>query len=380
MFKKIFFLYLTAAIALSACKTLEVRFNQTPTDTAVETLSAIPSIPPILNPTATVTPEIPHSALATISLPTAPLLVTASPPSLNLIVNYVTLYGVTDVRDQYGTLIDENTFVSLHEPQGGYSELQFVAGLPLFLIKNNISISQVASMTSGWHMYIYRYRTDNLYSNQPAIKLNDFQTRTNSYSYSLITSINRKNLQTEFGDCRVFTSQIIDEHGNLLWQGFFVLNPKEHLPPGYEVRTTGESVVFGSPYSFYQDEVVFFRKKTAFTIFEPKGGFYRLTYMFNFVMATGVTGTFEMEALASKLTLGFFRYQKDGKYSISDSYPVIGNGYGNSITLGGIYTVELPIDYMKENISGNNMYYLQIVDDKGNTIKDENFEYIPYTP
>jgi hypothetical protein len=98
--------------------------------------------------------------------------------------------------------------------------------------------------------------------------------------------------------------------------------------------------------------------------------------MFNFVLATGVTATIKQEALASELTIRFSPYRSDGNYSNSDTYPVVSEIH----SVSGIYTVELPIDVLKNNVSGDNMYYLQIVDSKGTTIKDECFIFVPYVP
>jgi hypothetical protein len=84
----------------------------------------------------------------------------------------------------------------------------------------------------------------------------------------------------------------------------------------------------------------------------------------------------ELEALAGKLAIGLFPYREDAEYSASDAYPVT----GNVLSVGGLYIVELPIDHLKENREGNNRYYLQMQDDRGHTIKDEMFEYVPYVP
>lgn len=367
-------LLLVFIISLASCTS-----KATPNITSTST-SLVPTetLFPTVFQTAFYTP-IPTDTQTPIPQPTVPLLVTESTPSLNPTVHKVFLYGITGAGDLSGTLIVENSFLPMYEPQGGYSELQFIVLLP-HPLKNNLSLSQVASMTSDWRMYIYRYRTDNSYSNQPTIELNNFQAETDNDFHRLITKVEREKLQTEFGDCRAFASQIIDEHGDLLWQGYFVLNPNSGLYNLFDNNkareAVNEGILLGYPYSFYQEETAFFRQKGFITISEPKGGFYRLTYMFNFILASGTSATVEQESIASKLAIRFFPYQQDGKYSMSDSYPVTGNAH----PVSGTYTVELPIDYLKENIRGNNMYYLQIEDDNGNTIKDETFEYIPYAP
>ncbi|GEM_PF-4994782 len=192
----------------------------------------------------------------------------------------------------------------------------------------------------------------------------------------LTVDIQRKELVSRLGDCRAFTFQITDEKENLE-QGNFVINPNAGLYNDDKARSAvNEGVLIGYPYSLHENEAAFFRQGKFITAQEPQGGFYRLYYMFNFVLATGVTATIEQEALASELTIRFSPYRSDGNYSNSDTYPVVSEIH----SVSGIYTVDLPIDVLKNNVSGDNMYYLQIVDSKGNTIKDEYFIFIPYIP
>ena len=159
-------------------------------------------------------------------------------------------------------------------------------------------------------------------------------------------------------------------------QGNFVLNPNAGLDNSDEVRNAVDiGVLIGYPYSVYENETAFFRQGKFITIHEPAGGFYRLYYIFNFVLATGITTTSEQEAEASNLTIRLFPYQENGEYFSDNFYPLL----GEVDTAWGGFTLDLPIDYLNENVVGNNSYYLQIVDGKGNIIKDEYFIFVPYT-
>lgn len=296
--------------------------------------------------------------------PTEPVLFMLNPTKTQIFV-----IGITNQGGRNYSLGDGTPFRILYEPPGGFTALRFLVVLSSRL-KNELTLSQITSLTRGWRILIYCYRTDEMYSNQPVFVLDNLQAEINIDAPNLTIDVKKEELQAKFGDCRALTFQLVDEKGNLE-QGNFVLNPNSEGGP---IAVDGGLI--GYPYSVYEHETVFFRQAKFITVQEPRGGFYRLYYMFNFVRATGVSATIEQEALANELTINLFPYQSDGDYSASDSYPVIGEIH----SVVGIYTVDLPIDSLKENVKGDNMYYLQIVDGKGNTIQDEYFIFVPNTP
>jgi hypothetical protein len=329
--------------------------SETPVPTAFYT----PTFTPV---PATASPMPTQTALSV--APTEPVLLMLNPTKAQIFV-----IGITNQGGRHYSLGDGTPFRILYEPPGGFTALRFLVILSNRL-NDELTLSQITSLTRGWHILIYCYRTNEIYSNQPVLILDDFQVEINIDGPNLTIDVKKEALQAKFGDCRAFTFQLADEKGNLE-QGNFVLNPDSEGPP-----VAADGGLIGYPYSVHENETVFFREGEFITVQEPRGGFYRLYYMFNFVRATGVTATIEQEALANELTINLFPYQSDGDYSASDSYPVIGE-IRSTI---GVYTVDLPIDSLKENVNDDNMYYLQIVDGKGNTIQDDYFIFVPYTP
>ena len=246
--------------------------------------------------------------------------------------------------------------------------------------KNELTPTPTATSTAKWQLSIYRYRADNIYANQPTIKTN-FATVVKAYSDRLVTSLSTdvkmKDLQAKFGDCGAFTFQVIDEQGNTQQQGSFSINP--HYLFFYEGGIKGNmknGLTIGYPYSLNESETEFFHQGKFVTIQESQGGFYRLSYRFDFVNASGVSAVTEQEKVASQLSIRFFPYRDDGNYSTHDSH--LATGFLHAV--GGYFIVDLPIDYMRENNNNENKYYLQIIDDNGKIIKDEYFVFIPYAP
>ena len=231
--------------------------------------------------------------------------------------------------------------------------------------KNEFAPTPTDIPTTEWRILIYRYRTDGTYSNQPAVEAN------------LSTDVSMKELQTKFGDCRAFTFQVVDEQKTLLWQGYFSFSPDTILVKIDTEKAMKEGAIIGYPYSLNENEAAFFHEGKIIVVHETQSGFYRLFYVFNFILATGESSTFALESIANELTIRLFPYREDGKYSIYDSPPIIEKSFSGE----GIIILDLPINFLRENDNSNdNMYYLQIVDGRGNTIKDEYFTFVPYNP
>ncbi len=341
-------------------------FTQVPSKTRIPTNFFTPTFTPV---PPTETPVSTQTRMAFVTPEPEPILSMLSP-----IKTKVFVIGITNEGERNYSLGDGTPFRILYEPQGGFMSLQFEVVLSGRL--KELTLPQITSLTSAWQISIYCYRTDETVStsNQPAIVLNNLQAEMNIDAPYLKTDIERKKLLSRLGDCRAFTFQLSDGKGNVQ-QGNFVINPNAGLYGNDDVRNAiNEGVLLGYPYSLYQNEAAFFRQGEFITVQEPQGGFYRLYYMFNFVLATGVSATIEQEELASELTINFFPYRSDRDYTHSETYPVVGEIHSTS----GVYTVDLPIEILKSNVSGDNKYHLQIVDSKGNTIKEEYFIFIPY--
>ena len=246
--------------------------------------------------------------------------------------------------------------------------------------KSELTPTPTAIPTAQWQLFIYRYRSDGIYTNQPVFKTN-FVTAISAHADRLISALSAdvkmKELQTRFGDCSVFTFQVLDEHGNIQQHGSFSINP--HYLFFYEGGIKGNmknGLTIGYPYSLNENETEFFHQDQFVMIRESQGGFYRISYRFDFVNASGVSAVIEQEQVASQLAIRFFPYREDGQYSIDDSQPAAGFLHA----VGGYFIVDLPIDHIRANINSQNEYYLQIIDGNGKIIKDEYFLFIPYTP
>ena len=262
-------------------------------------------------------------------------------------------------------------------PPGGIESFHFTIGITAFhFTKNELTPTSTAIPTTEWQLLIYRYRTDETYTNQTALRTN-FATVVKAYAdrleATLSADVTMKDLQAKFGDCSAFTFQVLDEQNMVQEQGHFSINP--HHLVFYEGGIKGnfkDGITIGYQYSSNENEIEFFRQGQFVTIQEPQSGFYRLSYWFDFVNASGVSGTIAQEEVASKLSIRLFPYREDGNYSTADSHPAIGTVHA----IGGYFVVDLPIDYMRGNI--NNKFYLELVEDKGKIIKDEYFVFIPY--
>lgn len=211
--------------------------------------------------------------------------------------------------------------------------------------------------TAQLQILIYQYRTDGIYSNQPALEAN------------LSTDVSLKDLQAKFDDCRAFAYQLVDEQKSLLWQGYFSMNPDSILVNVDTQTLMKEGGIIGYPYSLNENEAAFFHEGKYITIQEPQSGFYRLFYVYNIRLATPSLGTD-----LGEVTIKLFPYQDGRDFSVNNSAPIM-----EQMTSGvGILTIEYPIDMLRENINGDNMYYLQILDSQGNVIKDDYFVFTPY--
>ena len=299
------------------------------------------AMPPIIQPVATSESREPASSI--------PETITAK----------AFLVGVNEVgAELYGSTGDLGMFNRFYVSQDKIIALRFYVSLDH--PHTNESVPTPTTIpTSQWQLFIYRYRTDGIYSNQPAVEAN------------LSTDVSLEELQAEFGDCGAFAYQLVDEQQSLLWQGYFSLNTDSILIKVDTQKAMKEGVIVGYPYSMNESEAAFFHEGKYIVINEPQSGFYRLFYVYNIMLATP-----DLETDLSELTIKLFPYQDDSNSSIDNSPPIM-----EKKTSGvGILAIELPIDLMREKTNGDNMYYLQIVDRQENIIKDDFFIFTPHTP
>ena len=321
-------------------------FTPTPIDTPMPTPTRILS-----TPTATTEP-IPFVLLG------------------NVFVNGVSKSG----ENIYGGLDD--FFHTFTVQPSEFASFHFTMQITAFhFIKNELTPTPTAIPTEKWQIIIYRYETDGVYINHPSIATyfkTDVTPYTDWLSMFMTADVSMESVQTKFEDCRAFTYQVIDEQGKIHKQGYFSFN---YNPLGL-LGNINDGATTGFPYSLNETETAFFHQGKFIVINEPKNGFYRLTYDFNFISASGIYGLDERKKLASEITIRFYPYYDKDNYSTYDGHPAT----GNLIAAHTLYRVNLPIDYLKENTSINNKYYLQIVDGKGKILRDEYFLFVSYAP
>lgn len=353
----------------------------------IKTQVALPTITPVLQ-TETSLPTVINTAFYTpVPTYTDTLTPTKIPTTATATIEPTpfTSFGTIFVTGLSGTGENiyshpDDVFHLFLVPSSEFESLHFTMGITAFhFTKNELTPTPTAITASKWQLSIFRYRSDSMYANQPAIKTN-FVSVVKAQSDRLVTSLSTdvkmKDLQAKLGNCSAFTFQVIDEQGHVQQQSSFSINP--HYLFFYQDGIKGNmknGVTVGYPYALDENETEFFHQGKFVTIHKSQGGFYRLSYRFSYGDAFGVSGVIKVEEAARQLSIRFFPYRDDGNYSIYDLRPL--TGFLHAVV--GYFIVDLPIDYMRENSSGNK-YYLQIVDGNEKTIKDDYFEFNPYVP
>ena len=355
-------------IGLASCKSVALPATpsvsvSTPTDTLI--------------PTALIT----TTPTSTLSPTEIPITKTITPePTPYTYFDEVFVSGV----NHFGSSVYGNhdaVFHTFYDEPDGFAAFRFTMQITAYhFIKSELTPTPTALPTEKWGVYVYRFRTDGNYVDQPFVDVN-FTTDVIPYHDKLVmfmtADVNMDEMRTMFGDSSAFAYQVYNEQGKVQQQGNISINPHVLFHSGGGlIGDFKDGVTLGFPYSTQEREAEFFHQGKFVTIHEPESGFYRLTYTFDLAQASGIFSVSELDAMATKLAISIFPYREDGRYSQSDSYLVT----GNAILVGGIYIVELPIDYLKKNSEGTYTYYLHIEDNGGTTIKDETFMFVPYVP
>ena len=303
-------------------------------------------------------------------------IITAGSQNINgLEIRRAFLSGVVDDGHRFGALSGRDSFLVLHEPQGGYANLRLTLQVS-HSFRDEYTSSQISSLTSGWYIFIFRYRVDHTYSNQPALIIDNLQVKTDSAHHNITASLSPKDLQAQLGDYRAFAFQVFDEVHNIKWEGRFSLAPPNAVPIHWDdiKGSFVDGIIFGYPHSRLENETAFVRKDKTITIIEPRDGFYLLYYMYDFSTVTGITATAEQESLAGELKISLFSYTDDGEYSSENSKEL----RGEVISVAGVSYIYLPIEWLENIINNTQPFYLRITDGDGNMIKEDFIQYIPY--
>ena len=119
----------------------------------------------------------------------------------------------------------------------------------------------------------------------------------------MTADVSMDSVQMKFGDRRAFTLSSYRRAREIHEQGYFSIN--HYLVGGGLLGNINDGVTIGYPYSLNEKETEFFHQGKFVNIIELKSNFYRLTYDFNFISASGIYGVDELIKLASELTLEF---------------------------------------------------------------------------
>ena len=337
--------------------------------------SALGTVVPTAFSTKVFTPAPIHTQTPSTQTVITPTITAGSQSISGLEVRRAFLSGVVDNGDRFGALSGRDSFLVLHERQDGYANLRLTLRFPHSL-RDEFTSSQISSLTADWQIFIFQYRVDNIYTNQPALILDNLQVKTDSAHHNITTDLNPKDLQDHLGDIQAFTFHVYDEAHNIKWEDRFSLAPNNAVPINWdEIKDYFvDGIIMGYPHSRLENETAFVRQDKAITIIEPRDGFYLLYYMFDFSTVTGITATSEQEALAKELKIELFSYRDDGEYSSETPKEL----RGEVISVAGVSYVYLPIEWLKKITNYTQPLYLRITDGDGNIIKENFIQYIPY--
>lgn len=309
-----------------------------------------PDIPRSITPTATQT-STPFVRVITIT-PTPTLDIS----ELNLEINRVL---VVSNQPEYLTLI----------VQLGNSSINL-----------NLTPFEKGLVSSGWTIRLYRYQEKENYNPQEALVLdhliNPQDQQNNIYIdrwNTFLVEISLDDIKKQIGNNRDLFYQIVDENDDVVWHDDLYVFSEISIP--YPIRYHGAFVV-GYPKSFNENaEVYTLQDQEKFILVkEPKGGFYKLYYSFNFGAATGITGTVNQGRIEDELIIRLFQYQADGDYSQINSYLLSGKINQGS----GLFSVVFPPNLINIEWDTTNKYYLSVTDEKGEILKEEYFHLIPF--
>ena len=256
-------------------------------------------------------------------------------------------------------------------PDGQYRLMVQLGGA---FLNHQITSFQKGQLSSGWRVNIYQRRVDADYSDQVALVLDDVKDpRDQQYTFYVETTLEK--IQYQFGNHRDLVYQIIDEAGNVVWQDEIYLSVGLSPLPANLGEDIAEGVVVGYPNLVSEDTARFKHQGKFIPIEEPRGGFYSLTYSFDFIEASRTTARdSELEALIDGLSISLFPYREDGEYVTENS-----DALSTEVHVGGHYfDVHLPSDWLSEVIKDDHTFYLRIADGEGNILKEEYFHFIPY--
>ena len=241
-------------------------------------------------------------------------------------------------------------------------------------LNHRLTSFQKGQLSSGWRVYMYQRRVDDDYIDRAALILDDVKDPRDS-QFTFFVEITLEEIRNQFWEHRDLIYQIVDGSGNIVWQDEHYLILGLSPPPVNYGEEVAEGVVVGYPNLVSEDTARFKHQGKFIPIEEPRGGFYSLTYSFDFIEASGTTARdSELEALIDELSVTLFPYRDDGEYAIANSYAL-----SKEVYIGGHYfDVHLPSDWLSEEIVDKQMFYLRIADGDENILREEYFHFIPY--
>ncbi len=239
-------------------------------------------------------------------------------------------------------------------------------------------------LSSGWQVYIYRRRANEDDSTQNALVLDEPKEADGRYEFSVKVPLDE--ILTRFGDSRGFMYQIVDDADEVFFQDEFYIqhglntqyqgDSKKTFPDGYP-DYVNEGLIIGFPNLLSNNiSPVFLTNEGAITVQEPRGGFYRLHFEYNFATATGITGTDELRTLSKNLLIELFPCQENG--FCNDQEAIVLSGVISGVS--GILQASFPHEWLDQERDDAQTFCLRIADKDNNVYKEVYLHFIPYTP
>ncbi len=268
----------------------------------------------------------------------------------------------------------EVTNVNIFPKHHSYGDFSLFVQLGGAALNHRLTSFQKGQLSSGWRVDMHQRRADDDYSDQTALVLDDVKGPLDSL-YTFFVEITLEEIRNQFWDHRDLVYQIIDGSGNVSWQDEHYLILGLSPPPANYGEEVAEGVVVGYPNLVSEDTARFKHQGKFIPIEEPLGGFYSLTYSFDFIEASGTTARdSELEALIDELSIRLFPYREDGDYAIENS-----DSLSKEVRIGGHYfDVHLPSDWLSEAFKDTHLFYLRISDGNEYILKEEYFHFVPY--
>ena len=252
------------------------------------------------------------------------------------------------------------------------------------LYREKISSFQKGLLSSNWAVYLYKRDPDNNYVVQNAIVLDEVKEAATLNEFYV--RIPLEQVRQQLGDTRGLVYQVADKTGKVFFQDEIYIdsdlvkqysdNPERDFPNTYREDLT-EGLIIGTPNLLSSNiSPVFIPNENLITIKESKGGFYNLTYSYNFSLVEGISGSSELEDISKTLIVEVFPHSENDSYTLENKTVLSKEISGVS----GILSAEFPHEWSDKKRHSKQKFYLRISDKNGEIYKETYLQFIPYAP